>query len=143
MVFACDEHGEGMSDYMIEVLSQQADGSWAEFHEMSTDVHAYGPDSSYRCFHVRLPADTVGRGRQVAGAHQRVHRDGTAGYQGYSSDGKQLGSTAEPVEIELDDLGPGNGSMFCPFTTTMIQIVLNREPMPLDAVSRLLTFLEI
>lgn len=64
-------------------------------------------------------------------------------YQGYSSDGKQLGPTAEPVEIDLDDLGPGNGSMFCPFTTTMIQIVLNREPMPLDAVSRLLTFLEI
>ena len=36
----------------------------------------------------------------------------------------------------------GNGSMFCPFTTTLIQIVLNREPLPLDKVSRLLTFLE-
>jgi hypothetical protein len=46
------------------------------------------------------------------------------------------------VEIDLDDLGEGNGSMFCPFTTTMIQIVLNREPLPLDQVSRLLTFLE-
>jgi hypothetical protein len=64
-------------------------------------------------------------------------------YQGYSSDEKKLGPTAEAVEINLNDMGKGNGSMFCPFTTTLIQIVLNREPMPLDDVSRLLTFLKI
>ena len=37
---------------------------------------------------------------------------------------------------------PAKWSMFCPFTTTLIQIVLHREPLPLDQVSRLLTFLE-
>jgi hypothetical protein len=31
--------------------------------------------------------------------------------------------------------------MFYPFTTTLIQIVLNREPLPLNGVSSLLTFL--
>ena len=34
------------------------------------------------------------------------------------------------------------GKTFRPFTTTLIQIVLNREPLPLDKVSRLLAFLE-
>jgi hypothetical protein len=32
--------------------------------------------------------------------------------------------------------------MFYPFTTTLIQIKLNREPLPMDKVSRLLTFLD-
>jgi len=42
----------------------------------------------------------------------------------------------------LEDMGNGNGSLFHPFTTTLIEIVLNREPLPLDKVSRILTFLE-
>ena len=143
VVFACDEHGEGVSDYMIEVISQQPDGSWAEFHEMSTDVHAYGPDSSYRCFHLRLPSILADGGVKLRARINASTGTELLAYQGYSSDGKQLGPTAEPVEIDLNDLGEGNGTMFCPFTTTMIQIVLNREPMPLNAVSQLLTFLEI
>ena len=64
-------------------------------------------------------------------------------FQGYSSEATtQLGATVEPVEIDLDDLGNGNGTMFYPFTTTLIQIKLNREPLPMDKVSRLLTFLD-
>ncbi len=38
------------SDYMIEVIK---DGQL--FKSMYTDVHAYGPDQSYRCFHIHLP----------------------------------------------------------------------------------------
>jgi hypothetical protein len=108
---------------------------------MSTDVHAYGPDSSYRCFHLRLPSILADGGVKLRARINASTGTELLAYQGYSSDGKQLGPTAEPVEIDLDDLGEGNGSMFCPFTTTMIQIVLNREPMPLNAVSSLLTFL--
>ena len=142
VVLACDERGDGINDYMIEVLTQAPDGQWVPFAAMSTDVHAYRADSSYRCFHVRLPA-----GLCSGAVKMRVRINASTGtellaYQGYSSEPKELGSTAEPVEIDLDDLGAGNGSLFCPFTTTLIQIVLNREPMPLDKVSRLLTFLE-
>jgi hypothetical protein len=141
VVFACDEHGDGITDYMIQVLTQQPDGTWAEFHDMSTDVHAYGPDSSYRCFHLQLPAALFGGGVKLRARINASTGTELLAYQGYSSEPRQLGPTAEPVEIDLDDLGPGNGSMFCPFTTTLIQIVLNREPLPLDTVSRLLTFL--
>jgi hypothetical protein len=142
VVFACDERGDGIPDYMIEVLTQQPDGQWVPFHEMSTDVHPYGPDSSYRCFHVRLPAGLSGGGVKLRARINASTGTELLAYQGYGSEARQLGSTAEPVEIDLDDLGEGNGSMFCPFTTTLIQIVLNREPLPLDKVSRLLTFLE-
>jgi hypothetical protein len=142
VVFACDERGDGIGDYMIEVLTEQPDGEWIPFQAMSTAVHAYGPDSSYRCFHVRLPAGLSGGGVKLRARINASTGTELLAYQGYGSEARQLGSTAEPVEIDLDDLGEGNGSMFCPFTTTMIQIVLNREPLPLDKVSRLLTFLE-
>ena len=140
-VFACDERGDGIADYMIEVLTQQPDGTWDKFQELSTDVHAYGPDSSFRCFHVRLPAGLSSGGVKLRARISASTATELLGYQGYGSDAQQLGSTAEPVEIDLDDLGPGNGSMFYPFTTTLIQIVLNREPLPLNGVSSLLTFL--
>ena len=39
-------------------------------------------------------------------------------------------------------LGLCPSKSFCPFATILIQTVLNREPLPLDTVSRLLTFLE-
>jgi hypothetical protein len=141
VIFASDERGDGIPDYMIEVLTQHPDGEWVPFPDMSTDVHPYGPDSSYRCFHVRLPA-----GLSSGNVKLRARINASTGtellaFQGYGSEIKQLGATAEPVEIDLEDLGNGNGSMFHPFTTTLIHIVLNREPMPLDKVSRLLTFL--
>jgi hypothetical protein len=62
-------------------------------------------------------------------------------YQGYGSEERQLSATSEPVELDITDLGEGNGSLFFPFTTTLIEIVLNREPLPLDKQSKLLQWL--
>ncbi|MCU1236537.1 MAG: hypothetical protein JWP63_4504 [Candidatus Solibacter sp.] len=140
VVHARDERGDGVADYMIEVLGEK-DGQWVPFEDMYTAVHAYGPDPSFRCFHVRLPEGISGGGMKL-----KVRINASTGtelmaYQGYGSEERQLGPTAEPVEIDLEDLGNGNGSLFHPFTTTLIEIVLNREPLPFDKVSRILTFL--
>jgi hypothetical protein len=141
VVHARDERGDGISDFMIEVLHEQ-DGKWVAFEDMYTDVHPFGADASYRCFHVRLPS-----GMSSGSVRLKARINASTGtelmtYQGYGSDTRQLGATAEPVEIDLEDLGNGNGSLFHPFTTTLIEIILNREPLPLDKVSRILTFLE-
>jgi hypothetical protein len=61
-------------------------------------------------------------------------------YQGYGTEAKQLSATTEPVELDITDMGE-NDSLFHPFTTTLIEIVLNREPLPLDKVSRILQFI--
>ena len=143
VVHARDERSDGISDYMIEVLISQGD-QWVPFEQLYTDVHAYGPDSSYRCFHIRLPAGfSTSNLRLKARINASTGTDLMA-YQGYGNvnGGQQeLKADAEPVEIEISDLGNGNGSLFYPFTTTLIEIILNREPVPLDKISRLLTFL--
>ncbi len=141
VVHAVDERGDGIGDYMIDVLAKDKDGNWGDFKDMSTDVHAYGPDSSFRCFHVRLP-----QGSSEGKIPLKVRINASTGtdlmaYQGYGSEVKVLGAKAEPVELEITDLGNGNGTLFRPFTTTLIEIVLNREPVPFDKESRILNWL--
>jgi hypothetical protein len=141
VVHARDERGDGITDYMIEVLTEQ-DGEWVRFEDMNTEVHPYGPDSSYRCFHVRLPAGISGGGVKMKARINASTGTELMAYQGHGSEDQELGPSTRPVEIDLEDMGNGNGSLFHPFTTTLIEIVLNREPLPLDKVSRILTFLE-
>ncbi len=141
VVHARDEHGDGIQDYLIEILAQQTDGNWALFEEMYTAVHAYGPDPSFRCFHLRLP-EGVSSGKLKLRA--RIHASsGTdlVGYQGFGVPPGPVSALPQPIDIDLDSLGPENGTLFYPFTTTLIEIILNRTPLPLDKVSPLLTFL--
>ena len=132
-----DERGDPVTDYLIDVLRKQ-DGKWVEFMEMYADVHAYGSDASFRCFHIRLP---IGITKEPL----RVRITASTGtklmaYQGYGSDddGKTMKADAEPVVIDLDT---GEGTLFYPFTTTLVELIVNREPSPLDKVSDIFKFL--
>ena len=62
-------------------------------------------------------------------------------YQGYGSEQRELTARSEPVELDISNLTNGTGSLFYPFTTTLIEIVLNREPLPFNEESRILKFL--
>ncbi|WP_035356560.1 esterase/lipase family protein [Edaphobacter aggregans] len=141
VVHARDERGDGVNDYLIDVLRKDGN-NWVPFEEMYTDVHPYATDSSYRCFHIRLP---TGISNGAIPLKLRIHAStGTAlmAYQGYGSndDGKKLTAEAKPVEIDLSGLGD-KGTLFYPFTTTLVEIILNREPSPLNAISEVLKFL--
>lgn len=85
VVRARDERGDPVTDYLIDVLRQDGD-KWVEFTEMYTDVHAYGADESFRCFHIRRPKGIV---QGAVPLQIRVSAStGTAlmAYQGYGSD---------------------------------------------------------
>jgi len=143
VVHARDERGDPVTDYLVEVLRKDGE-NWVKFEEMYTDVHAYGADPSFRCFHIRLPE---GISSNSIPLRVRIHAStGTEliTYQGYGSTVQiNMQADSEPVELDITGLGEdGTDSLFHPFTTTMIEIVLNREPMPLNAVSRIFTFLE-
>ena len=136
-----DERGDPVTDYLIDVLRQE-NGTWTPFEEMYTDVHAYGGDQSFRCFHIRLPKGVtqVGLPLQI----RLTASTGTAlmAYQGYNSTAvpKILNATAGPVTIDINGLG--DASVFCPFTTTLVEFIINREPSPLDKISEIFKFLE-
>ncbi|HEX3155664.1 MAG TPA: hypothetical protein VHV32_13620, partial [Candidatus Angelobacter sp.] len=142
VVVARDEWGDGIPDYLMEV-DRWENGEWKRFDQMYTDVHAYGPDQSYRCFYIRLPK---GISKPETKLCVRVNAStGTElmAYRAYlkASDGVELNETGSSVSLELADLG--NDTLFYPFTTTMIEIKINREPLPLDKEARVLNFEKI
>ncbi len=140
VVHARDERGDPVTDYLIDVLRKEGD-NWVEFAEMYTNVHAYGADASFRCFHIRLPQ---GISQSRLPLQIRITAStGTAlmAYQGYGSDddGKTMTATATPVVVEVNGLN--DASLFFPFTTTLVEILINREPSPLNQVSNIFKFL--
>jgi len=136
-----DEHGDPVTDYLIDVLRPGDKGEWAPFTDMYTDVHAYGTDTSFRCFHIRLPKGLAEK--QIPLKIRVTASTGTSlmAYQGYGSDEteKEMTATAGPVTIDVN--GMGDASLFFPFTTTLVEVVINREPFPLDQVSDIFKFL--
>lgn len=50
-------------------------------------------------------------------------------------------STAnKPVKMDITALTEGGASLFYPYTTTLMEVFVQREPMPLGKVSNLFTF---
>jgi len=46
----------------------------------------------------------------------------------------------KPVKMDITELTEGGGSLFYPYTTTLMEVFVEREPMPLNQVSNLFTF---
>jgi len=141
VVRAVDEWGDGISDYVLDVLKQE-NGEWKRFDEMFTDVHAYAADPSFRCFYIRLPKGICTAGRPI-----KIRINASTGtelmaYRAYGTGVQELGATLQPIELDATNIGPPGGkeTLFYPFTTTMIEILINRDPVPFDKESRILGF---
>jgi hypothetical protein len=113
------------------------------------DVHPFKDDGSYRCFHVNL--DKLGVVRPAHLALRVIARSGTelVGYHGFaSSDDLRMARAGEvgsgdkwDAVIEFDAaMDSGDVSFFWPYTTTLVEIRLNREPMPLSGINRVFWF---
>jgi hypothetical protein len=140
VVYARDEWGDGISDYVMEVRRQE-NGKWVNFEQISTDVHAYGLDQSYRCFHIRLPKGISQPGQKMCVCVNASTGTELMAYRAYGAKTIELGAGSEPYELDISGLGPtGKETLFYPFTTTMIEIMINREPVPFDKESRVLNF---
>lgn len=152
-----DDHGDGVADYNVQLfvgddleLSDDPD-----YPAVPLIVDSYSGDSSYRCFYVRLSDDMVNVGTE--GHPKKVWMElmassGTSyleyeAYNNLTSDDPNAGATrltpvlgtTNSVKLDLTQLG-GEAKLFYPYTTTLIEIVLEREPTPLANVSSLFVF---
>jgi len=140
-----DEYGNSVPDYVVDLFSDDPTGLGADDLDAITikafdlDVHAYGPDKAYRCFHVSLPKGILING--VGTLWLRLTASsGTdlIAYQGYAP-GKTTITEASPVLLDISKYGEPPHSLFAPFTTTLVEIIVNREPVPFNKQSKLLT----
>ncbi len=141
-----DERGEPVPDYYIDFIYKPKDSeTWLSISEeqkdFKMDIHVYKADPSFRCFHINL--DSV----DVSGATLGIRllaSSGTVlvGYHGYTEKLKaKVGDDMQLWDgvIDLSELNK-EVRFFYPFTTTLIEIKLNREPLPLSGFNDLVFF---
>ena len=131
MVHASDSHGNPITDYSVEIIVIEAGGSATPVHNFEADVHPYLADTSYRCFHVQLDTLPPLAGRRLIA--RIIASSGTelVGYQGFGSN--VAAPNFGPFDLDLteyDGTKPGKPALFYAFTTTLLEIILNREPVP-------------
>ncbi len=146
IVHAIDERGDGIRDYFVDV-GTIVNGQFRRLEAFDLDVHAFRDDESYRCFHVdldRLQPETI------EGMALRVMASsGTelVGYHGYCST-PELTAQGDADHkwdsvVEFDGtIGREDVRFFFPYTTTLIELRLNREPLPLHGINRVFWFLK-
>ena len=145
VVHARDGHGDPVTDYMIEVFEVGPDGkTWHRAEEISVDVHAYGKDPSYRCLHVQLPKGITTTPKPMQIRFQASTGTEVVTYQGYGSNDvkMEMRADSDPVTIDITDaLKNKNFTLFHSFTTTLVEVVLNRVPYPFDKVQGIFVWL--
>lgn len=149
-----DEREDPIFDYNLQ-LFRVTGGKVEELPDFDLDVHPYDRDKSYRCFHVDLEKLEEQRAGKLWARLTISSGTVLVGYRGYSTPGfdseppprwdgesdadYELRLDARPLEINLDldeqleKLG-GNVKFFHPYTTTLIDMKVNREPLPVGPV---------
>lgn len=139
-----DEYGNGVPDYVVDLFKANPAGLSGDALEAITmtafdlDVHAYGPDKSFRCFHAMLPPGIVKNGagslwlRVTASSGTQL-----IAYQGYAPGQAEI-TEVSPVIVDISPFATGEDSLFHPFTTTLVEIMVNREPIPFKGLSQLM-----
>jgi len=144
-----DERLDPVTEWNVQIFMKDKDGKEFWLDEKSDlHVHTYARDKSLRCFHVNLSKQKLESLSELC--MKLIVSSGTSlvAYYGYGSgkitvDGELQESDGRwDAQLKLDHLLKAEVKFFCPFTTTLIEIRLNREPMPINRAkeNNILTF---
>jgi hypothetical protein len=142
IVHAIDERGNGIIDYSIEVLLRDANNKDNPISAFEDDVHPYSLDKSFRSFHVRLNDAPIAQfsapGNRVVVRFRASSGTDVISYEGFSTPNPAPRTAAQQAAqfVELDitsNVGDANKKLFYPFTTTFLEVRLNREPVPQES----------
>jgi len=155
VVHAVDDHGDGVEDYNLQIfigdsLDQSDDPSFAPVPIIGD---TYSGDASYRCFYIRLSPEMLALntpdGQQKKMWLEMIASSGSdmieyEAYTGQPDDPQALTvdhTRQKPVKLDLTPLAQGNETLLYPYTTTLLEVFVEREPIPLREVSKLFNFL--
>lgn len=146
-----DERGHPVPDYFVEFLTCRAgERVWRPLQRahprFDAHVHVYGADPSYRCFHLDLDSADLGNdhvglrllassGTDLVGYHGHEQRLDVAPPRGGHTGWDEVWDGL----IDLSDIRH-DVTFFHPFTTTLVEVRLDREPLPLRGENQLVRF---
>ncbi|MBD2038245.1 hypothetical protein H6F76_25155 [Leptolyngbya sp. FACHB-321] len=148
IVHVVDERGNAVPDYYLEILAGNDEDDRLE--SFQADVHTYRSDSSFRCFHVDLEKLKLNEIKKL-----KIRLIASSGsqlveYFGYGSERVNTASQEPKADGKWDAVLDISAVLtnkieidfFSPLTTTLIEIKLNREPMPLVGKTKLFEFIQ-
>lgn len=154
VIHMVDDHGDGVDDYNLQLYigDDLADSDKPDFLPVPLIADTYSTDNSYRCFYIQLTKEMLGLATN--GKKMWIELIASSGselieyeaYTGSPDDPQRLAIDShdpkdnKPVKMEITSLATGEGKLFYPYTTTFLEVFVEREPMPLGAVSNLFTF---
>lgn len=163
VVRALDERGDPVPDWYMEIGT--GDGAGFEpLDDFALDVHAFGDDPSLRCFHVDLTELAAKHPESLSLRLTAITGSELVAYRGAGSQRFDPDRAGEDADLAVWDAcvalpaaapevvrAPRPGveaeptgetvRFFYPYTTTLVELWLNREPMPPIGVNRVLRFL--
>ncbi len=159
VIRAVDERGDPVPDWYLELCTVDSDGKYHRLDGFDLDVHTFEADPSYRCFHVKL--NDLEKHGEAFGIRVAA-RSGTELVAYFGVDSQNFRADRHGVAVEVDDTpqhkwdaeynigtttaqttsGQEELRLLAPFTTTMIELQFNREPMPPEGVNKVLWFLD-
>lgn len=146
IVRAVDERGDPITDYNVQLFTRTARGRESTVTPFDMSVHTYRGDPSLRCFHVNL--SKVGPER-LENLWIRVMASSGSQLVGYQGFGSGVSDSPEDssgdgkwdAELDVSSLVDDAGvRFFYPFTTTLVELKLNREPLPLTGANQVCWF---
>jgi pimeloyl-ACP methyl ester carboxylesterase len=148
VVRVVDERNDPVTDYYVEVFTDDGES----VKQFNLDTHTYTGDNSLRCFHVNL--DEIRAGDLKSLKVRLIASSGSEliGYYGYGSERIDPETQTRVPEgkwdavVDMSELlkDPENKiNFFFPFTTTLIEIKINREPMPPFGKNKLFEFMSV
>jgi hypothetical protein len=150
VVRVVDERGDPVPDWYLEVGAMEGD-AFEPLRSFGFDVHPFTGDTSYRAFH----ADLTELAEQQQGRALKLRLTAPSGTQlvAYHGFGSQTytpeGSEREDenavwdAQIDLTPHLPEGTRLFRPYTTTLVEIRLNREPLPPQGPTKLAHFVDL
>ena len=149
-----DDHGDGVTDYNIQIFygDELTESDDPEKESVKIIADTYSSDNSYRCFYVHLTQEMLElKTNNKKMWLELIASSGSAlieyeAYTGSENDPLRLAidsnnaAANRPVKMDITALTEGGASLFYPYTTTLLEVFVEREPMPLGTVSNLFTF---
>jgi hypothetical protein len=157
VIHMVDDHGDGVTDYNLRLFygNDLSDSDDPDFASVPLIADTYSSDASYRCFYLHLTKEMLSlkeNGKKMwieliaSSGSQLIEYEA---YTGSPDDPQRLAidsHTSEKnklVKMDITQLTEDGASLFFPYTTTLLEIHVEREPMPLGDVSNLFTFPEL
>jgi hypothetical protein len=141
VVHAVDERSDPIPDYNIQLIAQDANGSEFPIELMDLQEHPYSSDPSYRCYHVNV--DEIYKLASVKKFTKWwvkvIASSGSelVGYTGFGYEERpekvRPGDREWDAQLEITSLMTNEEvKLFFPWTTTLVELRMNREPVPFD-----------